>query len=246
MRSRQAIPRKNVVIIMAEVEIYSATVCPYAHRTRLTLLEKGVDFQLTEIDLENKPDWFAAISPYGKVPVIKHGNSIVWESTIINEYLDEVFPEKPLMPRDAGKKAIARIWIDFANTKFTPAFYKLLLAQTPENQQEWAQELRNHLLFMEREGIAKLSSNNVYWLGESLSLVDLAFYPWFERLPVLEHYRSFTLPSECVRLQQWWEAMNALESVQSIKHPTDFYIAEYINYANNTASGITAQEMRQN
>ena len=245
MRSRQAIPRKNVVI-MAEIEIYSATVCPYAHRTRLTLLEKGVDFQLTEIDLENKPDWFTAISPYGKVPVIKHGNNIVWESTIINEYLDEVFTQKPLMPTDAGKRAIARIWIDFANTKFTPAFYKLLLAQEQEKQQQWAQELRHHLLFMEQESLGKLSSNGAYWLGESLSLVDLAFYPWFERFPILEHYRGFVLPSECVRLQQWWEAMNSLESVQSIKHPTDFYIAQYIKYANNTASGITAQEMRQN
>jgi glutathione S-transferase len=55
---------------MAEVEIYSASVCPYAHRTRLALLEKGVDFKLTEIDLQNKPEWFADVSPYGKVPVI--------------------------------------------------------------------------------------------------------------------------------------------------------------------------------
>ena len=97
---------------MAEVEIYSSTVCPYAHRTRLTLLEKGIDFKLTEIDLENKPDWFSEISPSGKVPVIKHKNDRVWESTIINEYLDEVFPTPPLMPLDSGRRAIARIWID--------------------------------------------------------------------------------------------------------------------------------------
>jgi glutathione S-transferase len=56
---------------MAEVEIYSASVCPYAHRTRLALLEKGGEFKLTEIDLQNKPEWFADVSLYGKVPVIK-------------------------------------------------------------------------------------------------------------------------------------------------------------------------------
>lgn len=230
---------------MAEVEVYSSTVCPYAHRTRLALLEKGVDFTLTEIDLENKPDWFTAISPYGKVPVIKHGSDRVWESTIINEYLDEVFPEPPLMPHNPGSRAIARIWIDFANTKFIPTFYKLLLNQDPQKQQEWAQELHNHLLFMEREGIGKLSSNGPYWLGESLSLIDLAFYPWFERWSVLQHYRGFVLPSECVRLKKWQEAMGARDSVGAIKNTQDCYIQQYIKYANGTASGITAQEMRR-
>ena len=228
---------------MAEVEIYSSTVCPYAHRTRLTLLEKGVDFKLTEIDLENKPDWFSQISPYGKVPVIKHRNDRVWESTIINEYLDEVFPTPPLMPLDSGRRAIARIWIDFANTKFIPTFYKLLLNQDPTQQQELSQELHNQLLFMESEGIG--SENGSYWFGKSLSLVDISFYPWFERWSVIEHYRSFTLPSSCTRLKQWHSVMANRESVQAIAHQADFYIQQYIKYASGKASGITAQEMRR-
>lgn len=99
---------------MAGIVIYSATLCPYAHRSRLTLLEKGVEFQLIEIDLQNKPEGFTDISPYGKVPAIKHGYKRVWESAIINEYLDEVFPEPPLLPANAIDKAQARIWIDFA------------------------------------------------------------------------------------------------------------------------------------
>lgn len=231
---------------MPEVEIYSATVCPYAHRTRLTLLEKQVEFKSTEIDLNNKPEWFADISPYGKVPVIKHGENRVWESTIINEYLDEVFPKPPLMPSNPGDKAIARIWIDFANVKFTPTFYKLLLNQETEKQQELAQELNNHLLFMENEGIGKLAQNGSYWFGNFISLVDLAFYPWFERLPILEHYRGFSLPSECSRLKQWWKAMGDRDSVQKIQHPAEFYIGKYINYANGSAQGITAKEMRRN
>lgn len=228
---------------MAEVEIYSSTVCPYAHRTRLTLLEKGVNFKLIEIDLENKPKDFTEISPYGKVPVIRYGSDRVWESTIINEYLDEVFPIPRLMPTDAGARAIARIWIDFANTKFIPAFYKLLLNQDPTSQQSWAQELQNHLLFMESEGIN--TNNGEYWLGETLSLVDLSFYPWFERWAVLEHYRGFGLPSSCQRLQEWYKVMTLRESVQAIAHPADLYIQQYTKYANGTAAGITAQEMRR-
>ncbi|MGK7874134.1 MAG: glutathione S-transferase family protein [Xenococcaceae cyanobacterium] len=228
------------------VEIYSASVCPFAHRTRLTLLEKGIELKLIEIDLNNKPDWFADISPYQKVPVIKYGDDLVWESAIINEYLEEVFPNPPLMPKEPGKRAIARIWIDFANTNFVTAFYKLLLNQDPEKQQKWRQELLNHLLFMEREGIGKLWGNGPYWFGASPTLVDLTFYPWFERWAVLEYYRGLNLPSECKCLKQWWEAMSKRDSVQAIRNPSEFYIQKYQKYANNTASGITAQEMRDN
>jgi len=68
---------------MAEVEIFSAAVCPFAQRSRMMLLQKQVDFEVTEIDLNNKPDNFLEISPYGKVPVIKHGDNRVWESAIV-------------------------------------------------------------------------------------------------------------------------------------------------------------------
>lgn len=83
---------------MADIEIFSANACPYAQRTRFMLTEKGVPFSLTEIDLRNKPAWFKDVSPYGKVPVIRHRGQVIYESAIINEYLEEVFPEPPLMP----------------------------------------------------------------------------------------------------------------------------------------------------
>lgn len=229
---------------MPSIQIFSANGCPYAQRTRLTLLEKGVPFELTEIDLQNKPDWFLEVSPYGKVPVIKHGENRVWESAVVNEYLDEVFPEPPLLPREPGKRAIARIWIDFANTKFTAAFYKLLLSQEAEQQQEWAAELRKHLLFMETEGLRTLS-DGPFWFGDTLSLVDLTYYPWFERWPVLEHYRGMRLPEECDRLRHWLAAMQERPSVQQIASSAAYHIEQYTKYANNTASGTTAQEIRK-
>ncbi len=92
---------------MAQIQIYSATVCPYAHRSRLTLLEKGVDFELIEIDLQNKPEEFLKISRYGKVPAIEHGDAQIYESAIINGYLNEVFPEPPLLPSVPAAKALA-------------------------------------------------------------------------------------------------------------------------------------------
>ncbi|NBD16360.1 MAG: glutathione S-transferase family protein [Cyanobacteria bacterium] len=226
------------------LELYSASVCPFAHRTRLTLMEKGIDFQLIEIDLNNKPDWFSEVSPYGKVPVIKHQENRIWESAIINEYLDEAFPEPALLPESPGERALARIWIDFANTKLVPVFYKMLLEQNPEKQTKWKTQFQEQLQFIEKEGMQKLSSNGKYWLGNRLSLVDLTFYPWFERFCILEHYRDVFLPSSCSFLQHWWEEMSQRESVQQIKNARELYIAQYEKYANNTVSGITAQEMR--
>lgn len=208
-------------------------------------MEKGVEFALIEIDLEHKPEWFSEVSPYEKVPVIKNGEDRVWESAIINEYLNEVFPDPPLLPQDPGDRALARIWIDFANTKFVNAFYKMLLNQDPDVQKKWKQKFLAHLQFMEREGIGKLGNSGPYWLGDTISLVDVTFYPWFERWCVLEHYRNLNLPSQCNRLQRWWESMSQRNSVQKISNPTNFYIAEYEQYAQNTATGITAQEMRE-
>jgi glutathione S-transferase len=228
---------------MAEVAIYSASVCPFAHRTRLTLVEKGVGFSLTEINLEQKPDWFREVSPYEKVPVIKHGEVRVWESAIINEYLDEVLPQPPLLPADPAQKAQARIWIDFANTKFINAFYKMLLIQDAQKQEKWKQQFVDHLYFLDQEAFGQADP---YWQGDQVSLVDLTYYPWFERWSVLAHYRNLHLPSDCKNLQRWWEAMAKRDSVQQLRNADEFYIEEYEKYAKGTATGITAQEMREN
>ena len=105
---------------MLEVEVISSSTCPFVQRTRMVLLEKQIQFTLTEIDLDNKPDGFTEISPYGKVPVVRHGKTVIFESAIINEYIEEVFPDRPLLPDTPEGRAQAKIWIDFANVRFTP------------------------------------------------------------------------------------------------------------------------------
>jgi glutathione S-transferase len=230
---------------MAEVEIFSAAVCPFAQRSRLMLLQKQVKFEVTEIDLNNKPANFLEISPYGKVPVINHGENRVWESAIINEYLDEVFPEPPMMPIDPGQRALARIWIDFANTKFTPAFYNLLLSQEAKARQDWCDEMTRHLYFIEQEALAKLSGDGPFWFGDHLSLVDISYYPWFERWPALEYYRGLSVPEDCTRLYRWWQAMEQEPCVLATKQPGEYHIEKYVKYAEGTASGNTAQDMKR-
>ncbi|BAY16074.1 glutathione S-transferase-like protein [Nostoc sp. HK-01] len=220
---------------MAEVKIYSAVVCPFAHRSRLVLQEKGIDFDLIEIDLQNKPAGFTDISPYGKVPALVHGDRRVWESAVINEYLDEVFPNPSLLPNNAIGKAQARIWIDFANTRFVPAFSSLLRSPDLQKQEEAKKELYKHLEFIENEAFGKLSKDGPYWFGESVSLVDFTFFPWFERWAALKKYRDFPLPAEFARLKQWKHALKERESVKAIANSKEFYIERYAKFATPVA-----------
>jgi glutathione S-transferase len=211
---------------MADLEIYSAVLCPFAHRSRLALLEKGVPFKLIEVDLYNKPANFKDISPYGKVPVLKHGDNCVGESAIINEYLEEAFPEHPLLPKSALERAQARIWINFADTRLFATTSKLLHSRDPQPSVEQLKELAEHLRFIE-EGLQTLSKEGPYWLGSAISLVDLTYYPWFEQWTVLAHYRGFQFPHGLDRLKQWWEAVATRDSVQAIAKSEDFYIQRY-------------------
>ncbi|MBG1240028.1 glutathione S-transferase family protein [Nostoc sp. NZL] len=208
---------------MSNIQLYFAKASTFSQRTRVVLLEKGIDFTPIEIDLQNKPDGYTQISHYGKVPAIKHGDVEIYESVIINEYLDEVFLEPPLLPRDPANKAIARIWIDYANTRLVPAFNKLLRGKDSQEQEQGRREFTEALLYIEQEGLGK----GDYLLGDQFSLVDISFYPWFERLPLLEHFRKFTLPAETPRLQTWWNLVRDRQSIQAVANPVDFYLQRF-------------------
>jgi glutathione S-transferase len=217
---------------MANVTLFSARACPFAHRTRLVLSHKAVPFELVEIDLQNKPAWFHTVSGYGKVPAIEHAGHRVWESAVVNEYLDEVFPDIPLLPTDPGARASARIWIDFANTRFVPAFGKLLRGATEVERAAGRRDLGEALSYLEHQGLAALSPGGPFFLGASPGLIDFAFYPWFERWPGLEHFREYVLPKEHVRLLRWRNAMKELEAVAAHENPPEFYIERYAKIVN--------------
>ena len=228
---------------MPKLELVTAEVCPFAQRSHMTLLEKNLEFELREVELENKPSWFETISPYSKVPVLCHGNIQVYESTIINEYLEESFPERRLLPDDPSKRANARIWIDFDNTKFVPVFYKLLLEQESSLQKILVAQMTERLVFLDQEGFSS-ASKGPYWFGQKLSLVDLSLYPHFERFPVLTEYRGMNIPRSCRRLRAWLDVMRERSSAVVTAHEPGFHIEAYIQYANGTASGTTAKDMR--
>jgi glutathione S-transferase len=214
---------------MSDIKLYSARACPFAHRTRLVLAEKGVPFELVEIDLANKPAWFSNVSLYGKVPALEHDGQRIVESAVINEYIEEIFPEPRLLPREPARRALARIWIDFANTRLAVAYAKVLLGATEADREAGKGELFAALERLEREAIAQLSGTGPYFLGAEPSLVDFTFYPWFERLPALEQQSGFQPPA-LEQLARWREVVHERASVREIENPTSFYVERYRNY----------------
>jgi len=91
--------------------LYSGTTCPFSQRCRLVLFEKGMDFEVRDVDLFNKPEDISTMNPYGQVPILVERELILYESNIINEYIDERFPHPQLMPADPLMRARARLML---------------------------------------------------------------------------------------------------------------------------------------
>jgi len=215
---------------METIELFSARVCPFAHRSRLALMEKHLPFTLIEIDLRNKPDWYTELNPSGQVPTLRQGEFVCRESLIINEYIDELVAERPLLPETAQKRAEARLWIDYFGSKFVPLFYKVLMAQEADKQATFADEMVNVLAVLNDE-LQRRKENGFYWFGYQVGLADIALYPWFERWPVLEHYRGLQIPDRFETLHAWIEMMQTREAVIQGSEPSGYYVAEYADYA---------------
>jgi glutathione S-transferase len=209
------------------IELYSAALCPFAHRTRLTLAEKGLEPRLIEIDLRNKPHWFAALSPHGKVPLLRMGEAVVWETAVIDEYLEEMLPQPALLPRDPLARARARAWIRFADSRLYENTRRLLHAGGVAEQCAARDAIATDLRFMEEEAFVRASSPGPYWLGREFSLVDITFLPWFEQRAVLEELRGFAWPESCERLLRWYHDVAQRPAVQAQSRPEAFYLKEY-------------------
>ena len=219
------------------ISSFSACHCArYAHRVRLVLAEKELAYRLTEIDLRNKPQAFLKVSPHGKVPALRHGDEHICESAIINEYLDEAFPERPLLPRDPAGRAAARFWIAFANSRLFATTASLLYGPHRQNRSAALEQIAAALRFMETEALGKRLADGPYWLGPEISLVDLTFYPWFEQLAALEQLRGVRMPPGLDNLVQWWDAVAQRNAVRAIAKPLQFYLDHYPRHEEEVAA----------
>jgi glutathione S-transferase len=212
---------------VSHIKLYSYDACPFAQRTRMVLAEKNIDFDLLEVDVHNKPANWQEISPYGKVPVLRHGDTSVYESTIVNEYLDEVFPEPPLMPDGAAARAQARIWMDYCETRFRPLTTALVWErEDPKKLASNIEKLTEVLHFIEHAGLRKLS-DGPYWFGQQVSLVDFQYLPFFERFVLYKHLTGFDWPADCSRLRAWFNTMSKSDSVRPTLRSLEFHLEKH-------------------
>ena len=161
--------------------LYSGTTCPYSHRSRFVLFEKGMDFEIRDVDLFSKPEEIMAMNPYGQVPILLERDLILYESNIINEYIDERFPHPQLMPGDPVDRARVRLFLlNFEKELF--AHVNTLEQTTGKKGHDKEQEkARTHI----RDRLTQLAPvflKNKYMLGENFSMLDVAIAPLLWRL----------------------------------------------------------------
>ncbi|MEY2930468.1 MAG: hypothetical protein RL033_1217 [Pseudomonadota bacterium] len=209
----------------APLTLYSTQACPFAQRTRLVLREKGLPYQLIEVDLAQKPAKLAEISLYDRVPVLEHEGRHLCESNAINEYLEEVFPAPALLPDTPHARGRARVWMDFANTSLFDTFKRVHISATAaERAQAW-NELEVALARL--EGEARRAMVGPYWFGAQPSLVDFTLYPVFEHWGALVQHGMPALPASLTWLHRWLAALSQQASVRATANTPELYGQRY-------------------
>ena len=138
---------------------------------------------MKEEDLKNKSKELLEVSPYGKVPVVVVDGESIYESAVIGEYLEEVYPQVPLMPKDPYQRAQVRLWTDYVATRLSPPMGEIRRAEKPEDAKDAWPELHKALEYIERH---LKSSEGPWFVGATFGMADINFLPFIERLPALE------------------------------------------------------------
>ncbi|HET8596902.1 MAG TPA: glutathione S-transferase N-terminal domain-containing protein [Castellaniella sp.] len=180
--------------------LYSGTTCPFSQRCRFVLFEKGMDFEIRDIDLYNKPEDIAVMNPYGQVPILVERDLVLYESNIINEYIDERFPHPQLMPADPIMRARTRLFLyNFEKELFVHV-------STLENRGITDEKVRDAARANIRDRLAQLAPllvKNKFMLGEEFSMLDVAVAPLLWRLA---HY-GIELPKSAAPIQKYAERL---------------------------------------
>ena len=190
---------------MAKYLLVSFKTCPWVQRAAIVLREKGVEFEFRHIDRDNRPDWFLAISPHKKVPVLSVANKVsLFESNAINEYLDETI-EPRLHPADPVQRAINRAWTDFL-----PTFSTMVTGQAySEDEAEYKADIAKiPQAFEKLEGALKAQSpSGPFFNGATYSLVDAAYAPFLQRYYYLDRIKPLGIIEKFPRVKAWAEAL---------------------------------------
>jgi glutathione S-transferase len=203
---------------MARYLLVSFDTCPWVQRAAIVLREKRVDFEFRHIERDNRPDWFTAISPHRKVPVLRLDDTVsLFESNAIAEYLDETIAPR-LHPGDPVRRATHRAWTDYV-----PIFAASTTAVAyAGSEEEWVKAASGIPVPFERlEKALEKQGNGPFFDGASYSLVDAAYAPFLQRYVFLDRIRPLGHLEKFPRLKAWSEALLARPSTHSFP-PAEF------------------------
>ncbi len=182
------------------MHLYSDDTSPFCQRCRQVLFEKGMDFEIRDVDLFNKPEDIAVMNPYGQVPILVERDLILYESNIINEYIDARFPHPQLMPADPMQCARARLLLFNLERELFVYVSQFEAARKGRATEQSLAEAR----FAIRDRLTQLApvfTKNKYMLGEAFTIVDIAIAPLLWRL---EHY-EVELPKAAAPIKTYAE-----------------------------------------
>ncbi|PZC73707.1 hypothetical protein B5X24_HaOG200235, partial [Helicoverpa armigera] len=165
-----------------KLRVFNMRYCPYAQRTMLALIAKGIDYDLLNIDLVDKPEWLTSRSAFAKVPALEIADGVsIYESLVTVEYLDEVYPQRPLLPKDPLLRAKEKIIVQ-ALDGLNGVFFKSMRAPetiTEENITAYYKTLDFIQEQLKQRGTTFLG-------GEEPGYADYMIWPWFERILALK------------------------------------------------------------
>ena len=201
-----------------QLTLVSHLLCPYVQRAAIALLEKGVVFERVVVDLANKPDWFTAISPLGKVPLLRvpqpgGQEAILFESNVICEYLEETQPGARLHPEDPLDRAQHRAWMEFGSA----ILVDLWGYETTREAEVFEQ--KRQALIAKFARVEEALTTGPWFAGERFSLVDAVFAPIFRYFEVFDQIHESHIFDATPRLRAWRQALAARPSVRNAVLP---------------------------
>ena len=152
------------------ITLYDADRCPYCARVRIARAEKGIEYETVEVDLDDRPAWIYEKNPLGRVPVLEEDTFVLAESAVIDEYLEERYPEPALWPADPGERALGRLLV-FRFDELSRPYYALR-----RGEEGAAARLDEQL-----EQLDVLLQSRSYLSGRQFGLADIAYVPWILR-----------------------------------------------------------------
>ncbi len=193
--------------------LISYKLCPFVQRVAIVLNQKSIDHEIEYIDLAKPPGWFQELSPFGKVPILQIESAVLWESSVINEYLDEVYPNR-LHPADPVLRAKNRSWIEHGS-QCTWSIFDLGIKETEQEFIEVLERLLKKFDMLESsvEGIP-------FFNGTEFSLVDACYAPLLQRLHFLDEVRPGTVDrNRHPKINAWMEILLQHPAVQKSSAP---------------------------